>query len=466
MRIDEAASQEFEAGIRGEVIRRGDASYEGARQVFNGMIDRKPALIVRCASAGDVIDAVGFAQTNDLVIAVRGGGHNVVGNALCDDGIVIDMSAMKGIRIDPAARTFRAEAGLTWGEVNHDLQHFGLAAAGGFVSTTGVAGLTLGGGLGWLVRKYGLACDNLLSVDIVTADGRLRTASATENEDLFWAVRGGGGNFGVITSFEFRAHPVGTVLAGLLVHPLSTARDVVRFWRDYSAAAPEELVDGLVLFTAPPAPFIPEEAYGTPVVAVYAVYAGDLGTGEKILRPLRDAGPPVADIIQPMPYSATQSMADSMWPPGLHNYWKSNFMAEISDEAIDVILAAFAAVPSPTTTVILEHNGDGAMNRVGPDETAFGHRDWSYNLLITSLWADPAHTETNIAWTRALWDAVQPFTRDGVYVNYLGAEGQDRIHAAYGPNFDRLVAVKNTYDPANVFHLNQNIAPTVGAAAD
>ncbi|WP_431676251.1 FAD-binding oxidoreductase [Kitasatospora sp. KL5] len=465
MTIDEAAVREFEEGVRGVLIRPGDAEYDSARQVHNAMIDRKPALIARCAGVGDVIDAIRFARAADLPVAVRAGGHNVTGRAVCNDGIVIDLGAMRGIRIDPSARTVRVEAGLTWGEVNHDLQHFGLAAAGGFVSTTGVAGLTLGGGLGWLVRKHGLACDNLLSADMVTADGRFLTASGEENEDLFWALRGGGGNFGVVTSFEFRVHPVGTALAGLLVHPIARAPEVLRFWRDYAAQAPEELTDGFLLFTAPPAPFIPEATRGAPVVGVYAVYAGDPGRGESVLRPLREFGPPVADIIQPMPYSAAQTMADWMWPRGLWNYWKSGFLAGLGDEAIDAIVEGFATAPSPMTTALVEHNGDGALNRVAPDATAFGHRDWSFNFLATSLWPNPADTDANIAWTRAYWDAVRPFTTGGVYINYLGAEGEDRVRAAYGADYDRLVAVKDAYDPENVFRLNQNIAPTGRAAA-
>jgi FAD/FMN-containing dehydrogenase len=366
---------------------------------------------------------------------------------------------MKGMRVDARARTVQAEAGLTWGEVNHDLQHFGLAAVGGFVSTTGVAGLTLGGGLGWLVRKHGLACDNLVSVDVIAADGRLLHASANENEDLFWAVRGGGGNFGIITSFEFNVHPAGMVLAGLVFHPTARARDALQLWREFEATAPTELTAGALLFTAPAAPFIPEEAHGTPVVAMGGVYTGPLDEGEKVLQSLREWGPPVADIIQPMPYSAAQTMADTLWPHGFQNYWKSGFLNGLSDEAIDTIVDHFATVPSQMTTVVIEHNGEGAMNQVGRNETAFGHRDWSYNLLITSMWADAAETEQNIAWTREFWKAMAPFTTGGVYLNYLGSEGQDRVRAAYGENYERLAAIKNKYDPENFFRLNQNIEP-------
>jgi FAD/FMN-containing dehydrogenase len=334
-----------------------------------------------------------------------------------------------------------------------------LAAAGGFVGTTGVSGLTLGGGLGWLVRKHGLACDNLISADVVTADGRLLHASKDENTDLFWAIRGGGGNFGIVTSFEFEVHPARTVLAGLVIHPASRASDALRFWREFETTAPAELTFGALLFAAPPAPFIPEEAHGAPVVAMGGVFTGDMEVGEKVVQPLRKWGPPIADIFQPMPYSAAQTMADVLWPHNYQNYWKSDFLAGLPDEAIDTIVRHFASVPSPMTTVVLEHNGDGAMNRVGPGETAFGQRDSSYNLLITSMWTERRDAEQNVAWTRDLASAVSPFATGGVYVNYLGSEGQDRVRSAYGANFDRLSKIKQKYDPQNVFRLNQNIEP-------
>jgi FAD/FMN-containing dehydrogenase len=454
-----AGVDELKSALRGDVIRPGDADYDDIRRIYNAMIDRRPALIVRCAGVGDVIDAVCFGRANHVPIAVRGGGHNVTGNALADGGMTIDLSAMKGMQIDPQLRIVHAEAGLTWQEVNHDLQHFDLAAAGGFVGTTGVAGLTLGGGLGWLVRKHGLACDNLLSVDIVTADGRFLRASKDENADLFWAVRGGGGNFGIVTSFEFEAHPAGVVLAGLVIHPATKARDALKFWREFEATAPTELTAGALLFTAPPAPFIPEEAHGVPVVAMGGVFTGSVEVGEKVLQPLREWGPPVADIIQPMPYSAAQTMADVLWPHNFQNYWKSSFLNGLPDEAIDTIVDHFSTVPSPMTTIVIEHNGEGAMNRVGPGETAFRHRDSSYNLLITSMWKDRREADQNIAWTRRLEDAVATFVSDAVYVNYLGSEGQDRVRAAYGENFDRLAAIKKKYDPQNIFRLNQNIEP-------
>jgi FAD/FMN-containing dehydrogenase len=458
--IAATAVEEFETRLRGELLRPAGPEYDAARRVFNAMIDRRPAFIARCAGVADVMESVKFARSHNLLAAVRGGGHNVTGNAVCDDGLVIDLTPMKGVWIDPAARVARVQAGLTWAEVNHDLQPFGLAATGGFVGTTGVAGLTLGGGLGWLVRKHGLACDNLLSVDLVTADGEFLRASATENADLFWGLRGGGGNFGVATSFEFRVHPVGVALAGLVIHPLDRAADAIRFWRDYARTAPEEFTSGAILMTAPPAPFVPAEAKGQPVVAIGGVYAGALDAGESALRPLREFASPVADIFQPMPYSAAQTMADALWPPGYLNYWKSSFLEALPDDAIDTILEHFAGVPSPLTSVILEHNGDGALERVGADESAFGHRDWTHNLLIPSLWADPADTERNVDWTRSLFEAMEPFRPNAVYLNYLDSEGDERVREAYGPaKYERLVSLKNAYDPTNFFRLNQNIPP-------
>jgi FAD/FMN-containing dehydrogenase len=450
----------LQASLRGELFQPGKEGYDVARSIYNAMIDRHPALIVRCAGVADVIQAVNFARTHHLLVSVRGGGHNVAGFAVCDDGLVIDLSGMKGMHIDPAAQTVRAEAGLTWGELNHDLQVFGLAGTGGFVSTTGVAGFTLGGGFGWLVRKHGLACDNLLAVDLVTADGQFLIASSTENPDLFWGARGGGGNFGIVTSFKFRVHPVGMALAGLLLYPFTKAKAVLQFWRDYAGTAPEELASAAALFTAPPWPFLPEQLHGTPLVAIAVVYAGPLEVGEQVLRPLRAFGPPLADLVQPMPYSAIQTMVDAFYPRGLQHYWKSNFLPGVSDAAIDTILAHFTGVPSPQTVMHIEHLGD-ALSRVDANETAFAHRGWPYNLLITSMWTEPADAEKNIHWTRQFWEALQPFAAEAVYVNFLSSEGEDRVKAAYGAHYEQLVALKNKYDPTNFFRLNQNIKPTV-----
>ena len=457
--VSEATVEAFKTSLRGELLRPGDAGYDEARTLFNGGIDKKPALIARCAGVADVIASVNFARANELLVSVRGGGHNVTGNAVCDGGLMIDLSPMKGIWIDPVNRRARVEPGVTWVELNHDLQAFGLAGTGGYYSTTGVAGLTLGGGLGFLMRKYGLACDNLLSADVVTADGRFLTASPSQNQDLFWGLRGGGANFGIVTSFELQVHPAGTVLAGLLLHPLARAEELLRFYRDYTATAPEELTTGFILFTVPPAPFLPQEAHGMPVAAVILVYTGSIEAGEEVIRPLRAFGPPLADLVQPMLYSVVQTLADILMQRGFHNYWKSSFLRELSDEAIETLLSHFAPVPSPLTPVFLEHCG-GAIDRVGAQETAFPHRGWPYNFLITSIWADPADSEKNIRWTREYWEAMQPFAADAVYVNFLGVEGEERVREAYGANYDRLVALKDEYDPTNFFHLNQNIKPT------
>ena len=458
--LNETDLRRFAEGFRGELVRPADASYDEARAVFNGMIDRRPALIARCAGVADVIAAIGFARQQGLRASVRGGGHNVAGSAICDGGLVIDLSGMKGLWIDPLARVIRAESGLTWGEVNHDLQTFGLAAAGGYVSTTGVAGLTLGGGLGWLVRKHGLACDNLRSADVVTADGAFLRASPKENEDLFWGLRGGGGNFGVVTSFEFDVHPAGIVQAGLLVYPLAAAPTVLPFWRDYARSAPVELTSGALLISAPAAPFVPAEAHGAPVVAIYAVFAGPLDAGEEALRPLRELRPLLLDLVQPMPYSAVQTMADILWPRGALNYWKSCFMDDLSEDALSILLAFFARAPSPLDSIILEHNGDGAMTRVAAGDTAFGQRGFPFNLLVTALWADPADTDENVGWTRELWDAMRPHTSEAAYLNYVGDEGEAGVRASYGrANYERLVALKRRYDPDNFFRLNQNISP-------
>jgi len=461
--LDEATIESFKGSLRGELYLPSDSGYDDARKLYNAMIDKRPAFIIQCAGVADVIAAINLGKGHQLLTSIRGTGHNITGNAVCDDGMTIDLSQMKGMRIDVSARTVRAEPGLTWGELNHDLQAFGLQATGGFISTTGIGGLSLGGGLGWLIRKHGLACDNLLEVDIVTADGNFVTANAENNTDLFWAVRGGGGNFGVITSFKFRVHPVGVVLAGMLGLPIGKVTEAMQFWRDYSTTAPEELTSGMALLTAPPASFIPEEIHGSLIGVVAGVYCGEVEEGEKIIQPFREnASPPLFDIFQPMPGANAQSFMDTSFPWGFRNYWKSSIMKVVTDDAIDVMLTHFAKVPSPMSMVIVEHNGDGAINRVSPSETAVGHRDWSYDILICSLWENPVDDEMNIKWARDFWDAMQPFARDAVYVNYLGDEGSERVKAAYAAEvYERLVQSKNKYDPTNFFRFNQNIVPTM-----
>lgn len=450
---------EFKTGMRGKVIYPGDADYDDARKIHNAMIDKHPALIAQCTGVADIITSLKLARENSLLFTVRGAGHNVAGSSVCDGGIVIDLSHMKGIRIDPSERTAQVEPGVTWGELNHDLQNFGLAATGGFISTTGVSGLTLGGGLGWLLRKHGLALDNLISVDVVTADGQFITADATQNRDLFWGVRGGGGNLGIVTSFKFRVHPVGSVWAGMVMHPTSKGKEAIKYWCDYAVDSPEELTGAALIFFPPKELPIPEVLHREGIVGTGGVYAGDLKIGEQVLQELRQFGPPEADIFKQMSYSEAQMMADFLWPRGLYNYWKSNFLKELNDEAIDTMLKFFAQVPSRLTVIVIEHVGDGAMNSIGDDETAFSVRNGRFNFLVTSLWTNPSETDANIRWTREFWDAMKPFMADEVYVNYIGDEGEDRVKQAYGKKYERLAELKNKFDPGNLFRVNQNIAP-------
>jgi FAD/FMN-containing dehydrogenase len=463
--IAASSVRDFQARFRGDVVTPEDGSYGSARCVFNAMVDRRPALIARCTDTRDVVEAVAFARSQALLISVRCSGHNIGGYAVCDGGLVIDLSRMKQIVVAADAQTVRVGAGCNWGEVNDALQPHGLAVPGGFVSVTGVSGLTLGGGLGWLVRKHGLSLDNLLSAEVVLADGRVLTASASENADLFWAIRGGGGNFGVVTSFLFEAHPVGTVLAGIVLHPAARAGDALRQWRDLDASLPEACTLGALLFHFPDDPSGPPPLLGQPVLGIGGVYAGPIDEGETRLRALREYGPPLVDLFQPMPFNQAQRMADFLWPSGLHGYWKSAYLEGLSDSAIGAIADFFARVPSKHTVVAIEHNGHGAMDRVDDSATAFGHRRWPYNFVVTSAWSDPADTGRNISWTREFFEAMQPFLAGGVYVNYLGAdEGAERLQAAYGAaKLSRLAALKMKYDPANVFRMNQNIAPAASA---
>ena len=457
--VEQDRAEELRTGFRGELLCPGDGQYDEARKVWNGLIDKRPAMIARCAGVADVVSAINFARNNDLPVAVRCGGHNVSGKAVCDDGIVIDLSQMKGIRVDPKTRTVRAQGGATWGDFDRETQVFGLASPGGVVSTTGIAGLTLGGGIGWLNGMYGLACDNLVSADVVTADGNVVVASPSENEDLFWGLRGGGGNFGVVTSFEYRLHPVGPVLAGLVFHSAAKARQVLQFHRDFIREVPDELTVHAFLLTAPAEPFVPEPVQGKPVVALGLCHAGPMEKAEQAVRPLLEFGPPDATLVAPMPYAALQSMFDTGASPGILNYWKSGFLNGVSDDVIDILVTLFQTVPSPLTQVLIEHV-HGAASRVPREATSFAQRGLSYNFGIFSAWEDARDSERQIEWTRDFWTAVEPVTTGGVYVNYLGDEGADRVRAAYGANYERLVALKNKYDPTNLFRLNQNIRPT------
>jgi UDP-N-acetylenolpyruvoylglucosamine reductase len=449
--LRDADVEAFKARFRGPLLGPNDDGYERARRVWNGMIDRRPALIARCAGAADVRAAVSFARERDLAVSVRGGGHSVAGKAVCDDGVMIDLSLMKSIRVDASARTARVEPGVLWGEFDRETQAFGLATPGGLVSTTGVAGLALGGGQSLLTGKYGLTLDNLVSADVVIADGSLLRASATENADLFWGLRGAGANFGVVTSFEFRLHPVDAVLGGMVIHPLDRAGDVLRFYREFTTTEPDELTTYAALLTSPE---------GHPVVAIVTCYIGEPSEGERVVAPLRRFGTPIADLIGPTTYVAMQSLLGPAYPAGRLNYWKSSMTNEIPDELIDTLSDHAKRVPSPfTSTVLAECHG--AYSRVGKSDTAYWPRDQRYDLVIISSWENPSETDRNIAWTRGFFDAIDPYLSRNVYVNDLGDEGRDRIRDAYGGNYDRLLSLKRRYDPANLFRMNQNIDPAV-----
>ena len=439
-----------------------DSGYDQARKVWNGMIDRHPAIITRCSDAGDVIHAVNFARKNNLLVAVRGGAHNVAGFGTCDNGIVIDLSMMKKIDVDPERKTARAEPGLTWGEFDKATQVHGLAVTGGLISTTGIAGFTLGGGVGWLVRRIGLTLDNLISVDVVTAEGRLVKASLHENPDLFWGIRGGGGNFGIVTSFTYSLASVGPmVFGGMVLYPLETGTKILAQYRKFVEKTPDELTTMAALITAPPAPFIPQEFQGKKVVAILGCYSGsDLEEGKRLMDPVRRLDEKRADLLQPLPYLALQSMMDAAAPAGVQNYWKSSYLPDLTEEAVETILAAFESVPSPMTAVHLHQLG-GAMRRVGDDATAFGHRGAAYIMNLVSTWLDPSQSEKNVNWTRETFAAMEQFSHGGVYVNFLSeGEGRQRIVSAYGDaKYSRLARLKAKYDPDNLFRVNQNILP-------
>lgn len=448
--LREATIGDFSKSLRGELLRPGDHRYHSARRVWNGIIDRKPALIVRCSGVADIINFINFSRTNNLLTAVRGGGHGFAGKAVCEGGLMLDLSGMKSIRVNPARLVARAEPGVLWGEFDHETQTFGLATTGGQISDTGIAGLTLGGGIGWLARNYGLTCDNLLSVDIVTADGRLLTASKEENPELFWGLRGGGGNFGVVTSFEYQLHHVGSVLGGVLAYPLPNAKEVLQFYSEYASGVTDALTTTATLGTSPD---------GLSLLAIGACYSGPVDSGEETLMPLRNFGQPLADLISPMAYKDLQRILDYAVPPGRRYYMKSNFINDLSPGAISTLIEYFEIVPSPRTVIIILQLR-GAISRVNREATAFSHRDAGYIFTIISQWTNRKEDEKNIQWTHQFWQAMQPFVSAGVYMNELGDEGEERVMAAYGPStYKRLTVLKNKYDPANFFRLNQNIKP-------
>ncbi|MHB1005847.1 MAG: FAD-binding oxidoreductase [Chloroflexota bacterium] len=451
-------------GFKGQVIGPQDPEYDKARAVTNGSIDKRPALIVRPVGPADVIDAVNLARERKLPLAVKCGGHSVAGNGTVDGGILVDLSSLKGVRVDPKARTARANAGVLVGELDRETQLFGLATPSGRVTTTGIGGFTLGGGYGWLSPKFGLACDNLLSADVVTADGRLVTASETENPDLFWGIRGGSSNFGVVTSFEFRLYPVGPiVMGGLLLYPIEEAKDLIRGYRAYVESAPEELATALVILQAPPAPFVPEHLHGKPVLGIIPMYIGDADEGTSVVAPLKQLGQPASDLVQPMPYTAFQALIDPLTPTGWHNYHRGMHMSGFPDRAVDVyvdLASEIARASSPATQAIIFRHG-GAVSRVPDDAMAAGHRDAVYMAHPIACWQDPAQTQMHVEWVRRFSDAMGPFTTGGVYLNFEPGEGEQKVRAGYGAGkYAKLVALKNKWDPDNLFRVNQNVRPS------
>jgi FAD/FMN-containing dehydrogenase len=445
--------------LLGEVLRPGDEGYEPARTLWNGAIDTRPGAIARCRGSADVLAAVRYAHEAGLQVAVRGGGHNVAGTASCDGGLVLDLSPMKGVQVDPGARTVWAQPGLLWGELDHETQAFGLATTGGIVTHTGIAGLTLGGGIGWLMRKHGLTCDNLLAVDLVSADGRLLRASEREQPELFWGVRGGGGNFGVVTAFQYRLHQVGpTVLAGPIMFPADGARELLRFYRDLAETAPDELTTVVNLRHAPSLPFIPEHLHGVPVINVVVCWAGPIERGERVLEPLRRYGRPLLDLIAPKPYRAHQGTFDATVPHGLHYFWRSEYLGALDDRAIDTLVEHAWANRSPRSYTIMFQLG-GAVRRVPDQATSFSGRGAGFAVNINAV-ALPEEYGEQSAWARRFGQALHPLSA-GVYMNFLSDEGQDRVRAAYGPiTYDRLAALKAVWDPDNFFRRNQNIKPS------
>ncbi len=449
--LEQATIKELKSSLRGHLLLPSNDGYDEARSIWNGMIDKRPALIARCLGAADVRNAVDFARSHDLLVAVRAGGHGISGKAVCDGGIMIDVSPMRGVRVDPMAKTARVQGGSLLGDLDHESQAFGLATTTGTVSHTGVAGLTLGGGFGRLGRRFGLACDNLRAVDVITADGKFVRASDSENADLFWGVRGGGGNFGVVTSFEYQLHEVGPmVLAGNVMYPMDKAREVLQFYADFCSRAPDELSLDVLMLSPPNM---------TGFISVSACYSGPLDEGERILQPLREFGPPMAEHIGPVNYAEFQTRADAATPPGRLYYNKSGFMKDFTPAAIDTLVEGYQSSPNWTTLVIIQVLG-GAIGRVGQQDTAFAHRDAGFNLLTMTSWSDPAYSDEAVQWLRNYFETVNPYTT-GVYINYLAEDDDSRVRAAFRENYDRMVTLKNKYDPTNLFRLNANVDPTI-----
>jgi hypothetical protein len=449
---------QLKTALRGELIHPSDAAFDSARKVHNGMIDRRPALIAKCSDVADVMACVNFARNSKMLVSIRGGGHNAGGLGICDGGLVIDLGRMNGVRVDPAARTVRAEGGCVWGDVDHATHAFGMATPSGIISTTGVGGLTLGGGLGHLTRKCGLAIDNLLAVDMVLADGRFVTASAEENSDLYWAVRGGGGNFGVVTSFLFRTHPIKMVYAGPTFWPLERATEVLRIYREFIVNAPDDINGFFAFLVVPPAPIFPEHLHGKAMCGVIWCCTCSPEEADKVMKPMRSFGPPALDYVGLMPHPTLQSFFDPIYPPGLQWYWRADFVKELSDEAIALHVKHGSRMPTMHSTMHL-YPINGAPHRVGKSDTPFSYRDSNWAEVIVGVDPDPANNPKIISWTKEYWDALHPHSAGGAYVNFMMDEGEDRIKATYRDNYDRLAAIKKKYDPTNFFRVNQNIRP-------
>jgi FAD/FMN-containing dehydrogenase len=459
--VSSNAIEELKVATRGQVLLPADPGFEEARHIWNAMIDRHPALIVRCAGVADVRRSVAFARDNGLPLAVRGGGHNIAGSAICDDGLVVDLSPMKSVHVDPTARRAYVEPGATLGDFDHEAQAFGLATPLGINSTTGVSGLTLGGGFGWLSRRFGMSIDNLISADVVAADGQLLHASADKHEDLFWAIRGGGGNFGVVTMFEFELHPVGPeVFAGLVVLPLEQAKEALAKYRAATQDMPDELTVWTVLRLAPPLPFLPPAAHGKPIIAFLMCYSGALEGAPRAVETVRSFGKPYGEHLGPMPYAMWQKALDPLMAPGVRNYWKTHNLKELPDGVVDALIDAVGKLPSPHCEVFFGSVG-GQIARVSADTTPYPSRDASFVMNIHGRWSDPADDAPCIAWARALFDAVKPFAQSGAYVNFMTQDEGERVSEAYGLNYKRLVEIKTRYDPSNLFRYNQNIRPNV-----
>ena len=457
--IGRSAVRTLREAFQGRITMPEDSGYDSARRVWNGSIDRHPAIIVTPAHTADVQAAVRFGRESDLLVAVRSGGHSVAGHSTCDGGLVIDLSGMKGIRVNPAGRRVHVQSGVLWGELDPETAALGLAVTGGLVSSTGVAGFTLGGGLGWLQRKHGLACDNLVSAEVVTAEGQIVTASNEANPELLWGLRGGGGNFGIVTSFEFQVHPVDeAVLSGARFYPAERAPEILGFFREYQAEGPEELTLGAVLRLAPPAPFLPESVHGRPVVALAGMYAGTKAEG--VLRALDSLGPPIADLFVPRPYPQMQTLLDKGTEPGAQNYWKAEYLSGLPDEAITSLLEHLASITSPTSDIKLMQLG-GKVAAVGEDDSAYAHRSAPLIVNINARWGDARDSGRHVAWTRSLWDAMQPWSAGGSYTNFMSEDEAGRVSGSYGSlKYERLAGLKRQYDPTNFFRLNHNVNPT------